>query len=192
MYTYCANNPLVFFDPTGMYYENTATWGSVGSILAAGDTVLPVGDAIYVIGLAGCVVYDTAVLIGDKIPGIIEWARNIAASTKEKFEDGEGTNSNSSSKDGNNGDQEAESKSSREFKELIDDINNSPEDWEQTDVSTKDSTKKGNKGGKSIEEEFTNTKTGEKIYKHTLTDSNNKPIEEPHYRPYPKQINKGE
>ena len=80
---------MVFFDPTGMYYEATAAWGSTGWTLAAADTVAPFGDAIYVIGVAGCAVYDTAVLIGDKIPGIIEWARNIAASTKEKAEEKE-------------------------------------------------------------------------------------------------------
>lgn len=47
---------------------------------------------------------------------------------------------------------------------------------------------KGNKGGMSIEEEYTNKSTGEKIYKHILTNPNGKPVEKPHYRPYPKQI----
>jgi len=59
---------------------------------------------------------------------------------------------------------------------------------EKTGESIIESTKKGNRGGLSIEEEYTNINTGEKIYKHTLTDSNGKIIEEPHYRPYPKQI----
>jgi hypothetical protein len=49
-----------------------------------------------------------------------------------------------------------------------------------------DSTKKGNAGGKSIEEVFTN-RNGDTIYKHTLTDASGKFIETPHYRPYGKQ-----
>jgi hypothetical protein len=83
---------------------------------------------------------------------------------------------------------EGTGKDNRTFKELLDDIDSNPNNWEKTGESMIESTKKGNKGGKSIEIEYTNVNTGEKIYEHILTDINNKPIENPHFRPYPKQI----
>ena len=46
---------------------------------------------------------------------------------------------------------------------------------------------KGNKGGKSIETEWNNKNTGDKIYEHTLTNSDGT-IFDDHYRPYPKQL----
>ncbi|MDQ2085524.1 RHS repeat-associated core domain-containing protein [Herbivorax sp. ANBcel31] len=76
----------------------------------------------------------------------------------------------------------------RTFKELLDDIDSNPNDWQKTGESIVESTKKGNKGGNSVEIEYTNVKTGEKIYEHILKDINDNLIEQPHFRPYPKQI----
>ncbi|MGE5398715.1 MAG: DNRLRE domain-containing protein [Chitinophagales bacterium] len=75
----------------------------------------------------------------------------------------------------------------RPFKELLADIEKNPGNWKKLGESVVASTKKGNKGGVSIEEVFVNRKTGERIYRHTLKDSNGKHIENPHYRPYGKQ-----
>jgi hypothetical protein len=76
---------------------------------------------------------------------------------------------------------------SRPFKDLITDIEKNPSNWKKVSESIVDSTKKGNKGGQSIEEVFKNSKTGETIYKHTLKDATGKIIETPHYRPYGNQ-----
>ncbi len=74
-----------------------------------------------------------------------------------------------------------------EFKDKLDNVEENPEDWVKTGENSSDSTKKGNKGGKSIEEEYTNRKTGEKIWKHTITDKSGRIIVKPHFRPWPKQ-----
>lgn len=75
----------------------------------------------------------------------------------------------------------------RTFKDLLTDIEKNPKAWKVTRESVVESTKKGNKGGVSIERELTNTKTGEKLFEHILIDSKGKLIEQPHYRPYGKQ-----
>ena len=84
-FVYCRNNPLKYVDPTGMYYEATAMWGSTGWVLAGVDTFLPFGDIVYAVGVAGCAIYDTLVLFGDKIPGIIEWAKQTGNNLKEYY-----------------------------------------------------------------------------------------------------------
>ena len=76
---------------------------------------------------------------------------------------------------------------SNSFSNLIKDIEKNPNNWTKVSQSVVDSTKKGNAGGQSIEEEFVNNETGQTIYKHTLTDANGKLLEQPHYRPYSKQ-----
>ncbi len=75
----------------------------------------------------------------------------------------------------------------RSFNEKLDDIQNNPDDWSKTREDTQTSTGLRNKGGTSVEEEFTNNKTGERIWKHTLKDRKGK-VTDSHYRPYPKQI----
>lgn len=77
----------------------------------------------------------------------------------------------------------------RDFKEKLKDIQEHPEDWEKTRSDETDSTSKDNKGGKSLEEEYTNKNTGEKIWKHTLKKPDGSLYETPHFRPYPKQLN---
>ena len=77
---------------------------------------------------------------------------------------------------------------SSNFKNLIDDYNNNPGNWEMTKESVEESTNIRNKGGQSIEQEFTNKLTGEKIYKHTLTKPDGSIFEPAHFRPYSKQI----
>ena len=150
LYTYCANNPMVFFDPTGMYYEATAAWGSTGWTLAAADTVAPFGDAIYVIGVAGCAVYDTAVLIGDKIPGIILWAKNTAASIKGKSKD--------VSKNDNKKAQEGAEKNKQDSEVGKNELPKNPDDL--INKGWKEVTDPRNKSGSR---EFENPQTGEKV-----------------------------
>lgn len=75
------------------------------------------------------------------------------------------------------------------FRDSLGDIEENPDNWDKTGENTQDSTNARNKGGNSIEEEFTNKNTGDKIWKHTLRNKDGQPVEKPHYRPYPKQIN---
>ena len=71
------------------------------------------------------------------------------------------------------------------FRDNLRDIQDNPENWEETsDPSIEPSEKY--KGGNSIEEEFTNKYTGDQIWRHTLTDSSGR-ASDSHYRPYPKQ-----
>jgi RHS repeat-associated protein len=74
------------------------------------------------------------------------------------------------------------------FSDDLKDIAENPSDWEQTGRSVVESLNRNNRGGKSIEDEFTNKKTGRKIYQHTLETPEGGLYETPHYRPYPKQI----
>ena len=74
------------------------------------------------------------------------------------------------------------------FKNAIDDYNNNPDNWKKTNESIQNSTNVRNKGGRSIEQEFTNKNTGQKIYRHTLEKSDGSLFEQPHFRPYPKQL----
>jgi hypothetical protein len=73
------------------------------------------------------------------------------------------------------------------FKENLKDIQENPNDWEETSEDIQTTTGTQNKGGQSIEKEFTNKTTGEKIYQHILKKKNGSDFESPHYRPYPKQ-----
>ncbi|MEW9701491.1 hypothetical protein [Paenibacillus sp. SI8] len=73
------------------------------------------------------------------------------------------------------------------FKKNLEDIENNPDDWEETAETTSPTTGMRNKGGQSIEKEFTNKNTGEKIYEHILKKKDGSNYEAPHYRPYPKQ-----
>ncbi len=72
------------------------------------------------------------------------------------------------------------------FNDKLEDIENNPENWEKTGEVSVPSTKLGNRGGESIEEEFTNKYTGEKLWRHTLKSPTDRIIDQ-HYRPYPKQ-----
>ncbi len=74
------------------------------------------------------------------------------------------------------------------FKNAIDDYNNNPNNWKKTNESIQNSTNVRNKGGRSIEQEFTNKNTGERIYRHILEKSDGSLFEQPHFRPYPKQL----
>jgi RHS repeat-associated protein len=71
------------------------------------------------------------------------------------------------------------------FKNKLKDIENNPENWEETGKTSEPATGLRNRGGESIEEEFTNKNTGEKLWRHTLKNRNGKVIDQ-HYRPYPK------
>jgi hypothetical protein len=75
-------------------------------------------------------------------------------------------------------------------KNLIQDALDHPENWETKRSITERSTKRGNKGGTSTEEELVN-KDGDVIYRHTLRDADGKIIDK-HYRPYPKQLSREE
>ena len=74
-----------------------------------------------------------------------------------------------------------------DFKDNLKDKEENPADWEVTGSSTIPSTKKGNFGGTSTETEWTNSETGDQIYEHELRNKGGRLIEDPHYRPYPKQ-----
>lgn len=74
------------------------------------------------------------------------------------------------------------------FKDKIKDFSENPDNWEKTEDSEVESTNIRNRGGTSLEEEFTNKLTGEKLWRHTLKNRYGKPIEEPHFRKYPKQL----
>ncbi len=69
---------------------------------------------------------------------------------------------------------------------MLNDITANPDNWEMTNETSEESTNIRNKGGLSIEQEFTNTQTGDVIYKHILEDSNGNIIDE-HYRSYSNQ-----
>jgi hypothetical protein len=74
----------------------------------------------------------------------------------------------------------------RAFVDLIKDIKANPKNWQKMRTTIVKSTKRGNKGGKSIEEVLVNKKTGETIVRHTLEDKSGKVIDQ-HYRPFSKQ-----
>ena len=51
MYAYCDNNPVMYVDPNGENTEAVGLWTSTMWWLCGIDTVLPIGDAIYVGGI---------------------------------------------------------------------------------------------------------------------------------------------
>ncbi len=73
----------------------------------------------------------------------------------------------------------------RSFSELMQDINKNPRNWKITKEVIKKSTKKGNRGGLSIERVYKSKKTGEYIYEHILKDKLGRIIDR-HFRPYGK------
>ena len=109
-----------------------------------------------------------AALAGLIVTGVKATGELITEIKNQYFADDQGTNNNS-------------------FEDNLNDIIENPDNWEKTDQSVKDATNTKLKGGKSIEEEYTNKVTGDKIWRHILKDKNGKVFQEPHYRPYPKQ-----
>lgn len=73
----------------------------------------------------------------------------------------------------------------RSFTQLIQDITKNPRNWKMTKEVIKQSTKKGNRGGVSIERVYKSKKTGEYIYEHILKDKFGRIIDK-HFRPYGK------
>lgn len=73
----------------------------------------------------------------------------------------------------------------RSFTQLIQDITKNPRNWRMTKEVIKQSTKKGNRGGLSIERVYKSKKTGEYIYEHILKDKFGRIIDK-HFRPYGK------
>ena len=69
------------------------------------------------------------------------------------------------------------------FSDLIKDIKNNPSNWEKVN-ETKEMAKKA-RNGISVETEYINKNTGQRIYKHTVTNSKGKIVHD-HYRPYGK------
>jgi len=68
----------------------------------------------------------------------------------------------------------------RPFPEKLDDIGKNPQDWVKTDEKTVESTRKGGRvSGTNTETEWTNTKTGEKIYQQTIKNDKGKIVGEP-------------
>ena len=65
LYTYCYNNPLTFIDPSG-HEGATLTWTSTMWWLTATDGPIPLGDLIYLLGIAGTAAYDYG-------PVVVNW-----------------------------------------------------------------------------------------------------------------------
>jgi len=85
-----------------------------------------------------------------------------------------------------------------DFGDVIEDFKEHPEDWDLTAEQSEPSTRRSDDarpGDLSVEREYTNKTTGEKIYVHDITDAKGKPArsykgQHPTYRPYGKQIGK--
>ncbi len=76
MYVYCANSPVMYHDPSG--HESMAlTWTGTMWWLAGVDTVLPVGDVIYLVGIGACSIVDAVNVIG--IDNIVTFFYNAEA-----------------------------------------------------------------------------------------------------------------
>ncbi len=63
-YAYCYNNPILYIDPSGKAGSLTLAWSGSMWWLCLADTVLPVGDIIYGVGVVVCTVVDTAYTVG--------------------------------------------------------------------------------------------------------------------------------
>ena len=73
-YTYCANNPIIHVDPSGHNYALTATVMASCAWMPFADFVLPVGDIVYVIIVAGTAIAETGMIYG---PAIANWATTV-------------------------------------------------------------------------------------------------------------------
>ena len=73
----------------------------------------------------------------------------------------------------------------RSFSQLIKDITKHPKKWKMTKEVITQSTRRGNRGGLSIERVYKSKKTGEYIYEHILKDKSGRILEQ-HFRPYGK------
>ena len=63
MFAYCLNNPIIFKDKSGNNAEAVQLWTSAMWWLCGADTVLPVGDIIYI---AGILLFGAIALSGDQ------------------------------------------------------------------------------------------------------------------------------
>jgi RHS repeat-associated protein len=171
-FAYCGNSPLNFTDPDG----NEVVTAVVGAGAAA---------------VSGVVVYTWN--FGRKVLQGQTPAEAIRSNNEELSAAGEAAVSLAkkavATAESSLGNFISWVKGERKFKDNIKDKENNPDNWAKTGESTIPSTKTGNRdGGTSTETEWTNKETGDRIYEHQLKDKEGKTIEEPHYRPFPKQL----
>jgi hypothetical protein len=72
---------------------------------------------------------------------------------------------------------------SRPFPELIRDYETDPTPWEIVRTEVVPSTKRGNRGGSSVQELLRHIKTGEEMVRHTLLRPDGRVLGQPHFRP---------
>ena len=72
MYAYCSNNPVNYVDVIGTNAEALKLWSSSMWWLCGADTVLPIGDIIYISGIVILGIY-TTVSIAQEITNLISF-----------------------------------------------------------------------------------------------------------------------
>jgi len=82
LYTYCTNNPVLLFDPSGHSGETAAVAGSMWWLCAV-DGPIPAGDVIYGLAVAGTAVYEYGPTLVQAAstwgPAALDWTENVAA-----------------------------------------------------------------------------------------------------------------
>jgi hypothetical protein len=71
----------------------------------------------------------------------------------------------------------------RTFRELLEDFQNDPTQWEVIAVQTNSSTNLRNRGGSSVQELLRHKKTGEEIIRHILLKPDGSEYAPAHFRP---------
>ncbi len=170
MFAYCENNPVIGVDYSGDIFE------TIFDVITLGASVVEVIDNPSDPWAWGGLLGDAIDLIpfvcgvGESVRGIkttkkiVDESKNIVKTTVK-----------SSTKQ----------IEKRTFRELIADINKHPDRWKMTSEKISKSTKKGNKGGASIERTYYCEETEEYIYEHILKNKSGRIIDQ-HYRPYGK------
>ena len=80
MFAYCLNNPLIYIDVYGTN-SKTLDWLSSQWWLCFADSVLPIGDVIYIIGTCVCFLVDIINLLG--LDNIVRFATDASAAAED-------------------------------------------------------------------------------------------------------------
>ncbi len=72
----------------------------------------------------------------------------------------------------------------RTFRELVEDFESDPTQWEVVHTQTTPSTNVRNRGGTSVQELLRHKKTGEELVRHTLLKPDGTGFSPAHLRPY--------
>ena len=168
LFAYCLNNPVVMFDEDGQAAANiigAIVGGAVGAglgYLLAKHFGLTGWKKAAVIAAAAVGGAALGALLGPyvaKLGGKVAAKLGIKTATKKVAK--------------------------RSFSQLIKDITKHPKKWKMTKEVITQSTRRGNRGGLSIERVYKSKKTGEYIYEHILKDKSGRILEQ-HFRPYGK------